>query len=224
MECEKCRLLMDRYILGELSLDHAENVRDHLLECRPCQQQLEWAREALQNREGLDRERNRHQSSILIEKRHRRLLKEAETPAMRMVKWILIGSCFALVVLGVQLRSDKFKRSFPEYHAETQSLSTPEMITATLNLTKQEAATFFPLYEQARREVRELQRQRELNEIRIVNLSEEGTAAPLEELLDKRSKYLELIEERRNQFYQELSNLLGVERAGEILIIEDKIW
>jgi hypothetical protein len=224
MDCEKCREQMDNYILGDLPPEMVEEVQDHLLDCPSCQEQMEWAREALQNPELQDAERKRHQASVLLGRKQRQGLKKLESPRMRMIKWILIGSCFTLVILGVKLRSDKFQQNFPRYHEETSTLDLSEIITATLDITSPEAELFFPLYEQARRDVRAIRRQQELNEIRIDNITGENTTAAVEELIGQRQILQQQFQQRRQKFYQEISDLLGSERAEEMLIIENRLW
>ncbi len=224
MDCEQCRELMDSYILGELSQEVVEDVQGHLLDCPSCQEQMEWAREALQNLEQQDSERKRHQASVLLGKKQRQSMKKLETPKMRMIKWILIGCCFTLVILGVKMRSDKFQQHFPRYHEETSSLDMNEIITATLDLNSAEAEVFFPIYEQARHDVRAIRRQQELNEIRIDNITGENTAEVVEELINQRDILHQQFQQRRQKFYRELTDMLGSERAEEILIIENRLW
>jgi hypothetical protein len=224
MDCEKCREQMDSYILGDLSPEKAEDIQEHLLDCPSCQEQMEWAREALQNPEMQEVERKRHQASVLLGRKERRNLQKLESPRMRMIKWILIGSCFSLVILGVKMRSDKFQQNFPRYHEETTTLDLSEIITATLELSSSEAEEFFPLYEQARREVRAIRRQQELNEIRIDNMSGESTTEAIAELIGQRQVFQQQIQQSRQQFYQDVSDKLGSERAEGMLIIENRLW
>ena len=224
MDCEKCREQMDSYILGDLSPEKAEDIQEHLLDCPSCQEQMEWAREALQNPEMQEVERKRHQASVLLGRKERRNLQKLESPRMRMIKWIFIGSCFSLVILGVKMRSDKFQQNFPRYHEETTTLDLSEIITATLELSSSEAEEFFPLYEQARREVRAIRRQQELNEIRIDNMSGESTTEAIAELIGQRQVFQQQIQQSRQQFYQDVSDKLGSERAEGMLIIENRLW
>ncbi len=225
MNCEECRKLLDRYVLGELAQAKVDDILDHILDCKSCRQELEWAREALQDVGKQQIERSRHETSLAIEKTRRRRLLATESPTSRMMKWIVIGFCFAMVIIGVQMRSDKFRGDFPEYHEEEQALSLSERIITTLELTREESTTFFALYEQARHEIRDLKRHRELNEVRIENLTrEEETPAGLDQLLEQRVALETQIEARQSQFYRELAEQLGTERASAIIILEDEIW
>jgi hypothetical protein len=72
--------------------------------------------------------------------------------------------------------------------------------------------------------VRAIRRQQELNEIRIDNMSGESTTEAIAELIGQRQVFQQQIQQSRQQFYQDVSDKLGSERAEGMLIIENRLW
>ncbi|MDP2361134.1 MAG: hypothetical protein Q8O14_10315 [bacterium] len=152
--------------------------------------------------------------------------RQASSPPpgrLRMIRYLLLGSAAALVILGLGLRSDRLRLVMGTDHGR---VDWPALLSRELALDERAGATFFPLWETWRRGEEEEARRRDADLATLAALSaqqsdlnqeQDRLLARLEETRDRRAA-------SRRELVATVRDRLGLWRAARLQVLLETKW
>ncbi|MCB9474440.1 MAG: hypothetical protein H6678_11565 [Candidatus Delongbacteria bacterium] len=229
IDCQTCRQNLAELDSGQLEEELAVKVRLHLDGCEFCRSWRKRTANEHHHSAGPANGKKQHLGLDPIAMWYERFEKPRETRIsrrrLRLIQAVIVLAAFSMMLLGVQMRSERMNRMISRSDAPTESQNPAALLTRALELDPPAAELFFPLWHGYRQKVDELA---QLNALTLGQLEDVSRdASPHNQMIQVLNVRLDSIQSARtglrSDFLASVGQRLGPERE-HLLRSRTELW
>ncbi|MCB1046314.1 MAG: hypothetical protein KDC10_03855 [Calditrichaeota bacterium] len=229
IDCQTCRQNLAELDSGQLEEELAVKVRLHLDGCEFCRSWRKRTANEHHHSAGPANGKKQHLGLDPIAMWYERFEKPRETRIsrrrLRLIQAVIVLAAFSMMLLGVQMRSERMNRMISRSDAPTESQNPAALLTRALELDPPAAELFFPLWHGYLQKVDELAQLQSLTMAQLEDVSQ--GASPHNQLIPSLNARLDSLlgarVELRSQFLTSVGQALGPSRESR-LRSESALW